>query len=163
MRSHAQRSLALLPDDTKRFVLLIAGAWIAGLAIVLLLGLAWPATSPRHGADRASPSSDVSVTTAGYRLFAPAPARDAASHGSADRTGAPAVAPPVGLAGHRWVPAAAPPVELAGHRWLPAVSATVELAGHRWSSTAATPVEFAGHRWVPAVAAPEAMTAPSQA
>jgi len=117
MRSHARRSLTVLPDDTKRFVLLIVGAWIAGLAIFVLLGIAWPATSASHGANRASPSSDLSGTMAGYRLTAPGLGRDADRHGSAHT-----IAPPVELAGHRWVPAVAPPVELAGHRWVPAVA-----------------------------------------
>jgi hypothetical protein len=141
MRSDAQRSLRLVPDDTKRFVLLIAGAWIAGLAIFILLGIAWPATSATHGADRASPSSDVSTTTVAYGRAAPSLGANAASHASA-------VAPPVELAGHRWAPAVAPPVELAGHRWAPAV---------------APPVELAGHRWVPAVAPPDAVRTPSRA
>jgi hypothetical protein len=174
MRSDVQRSWTLVPDDAKRFVLLIAGAWIAGLAIFILLGIAWPATSSNPGADRATPSSDVGVTTVGYRPAAPSLGASAAGPGSADTTlappvelaghrWAPAVAPPVELAGHRWAPAVAPPVELAGHRWAPAIAPPVELAGHRWAPAIAPPVELAGHRWAPAVAPPEAMRAPSRA
>ena len=117
MRSDAQRSLALLPDGTKRFVLLIAGAWIAGLVIFLLLGIALPATSASHGADGASPSSDLSVMTAGHRWADPGNGGDVGGDGSADVTLAVA-----GDETHRWVPAVAPPVELAGHRWVPAVA-----------------------------------------
>ena len=131
MRSHALRPWAFLPADTKRFVLLIAGAWIGGLAIFLLLGIALPATSASQGADRASPSSDVGVATAGFHPSQQSLGPEVKVSASVDAT----PSSPVQLAGHRWLPATvSSPVELAGHRWLPATpSSPVQLAGHRWS------------------------------
>ena len=125
MRAHREREPWA---DAARFALLVVLAWLAGIAIVVVLGLARPASAPASWTlssrgDGARPG--LEQTIAGRRWTQ---ARDI------DEL----------VAGRRW--RSAPGDEwLAGRRWKAGSTAPV-LAGRRWHPAEA-PASPEGRRW----------------
>ena len=67
MRVRTGGSLAMRLGGATQFVLLVAAAWVAGLAIVVMFTIGQPARPAAHAGVPVSPSSDVVRDTAGRR------------------------------------------------------------------------------------------------
>ncbi len=67
MRVRADGSWDLRPGGAAQFALLMAAAWVAGLAIVVLFAIAQPARPAAHAGVSATPSGDMIRDTAGRR------------------------------------------------------------------------------------------------